>query len=77
VQSNQQPNYQQSIPQYNINQQRISNEGIGFGLGLLAFLIPLAGWIMYFVWKDETPKRAGQAGLIGTISFILGILSLL
>ena len=67
-----QPEYQNSI-----NYQRYEEEGIGFGFGLLAFLIPLAGWIMYFVWKEEMPKKAGQAGLIGTISFIISVLYVL
>lgn len=50
---------------------------LGFGWGILAFLIPLAGWIMYFVWRDETPKKARDAGLVGTISFVLNMLALL
>lgn len=55
--------------------QPYKEDRLGFGWGLLAFLIPLAGWIMYFCWKEETPKRAGNAGLIGTISFILNLLT--
>lgn len=48
---------------------------IGVGWGILAFLIPIAGWIMYFCWKDETPKRASQASAIAWISFGINIIS--
>lgn len=56
--------------------QPYKEDRLGFGWGLLAFLIPLAGWIMYFSWKEETPKRAGNAGLIGTISFVLNLIAM-
>lgn len=49
---------------------------LGFGWGILAFVIPLAGWIMYFFWKDKTPNKANGAGLIGTISFIINIITI-
>jgi hypothetical protein len=49
---------------------------LSLGWGILAFLIPLAGWIMYAVWHEETPNKAAAAGLIGTVSFILGLISL-
>lgn len=48
---------------------------LSFGWGLLAFLVPIAGWIMFFCWRKETPKRAGIAGIIGTISFILNLMA--
>ena len=47
---------------------------LGIGWGILAFLIPIAGWIMYFVWKDETPNRANAAGIISIISFVIGLI---
>jgi len=50
------------------------DDGIGIGWGILAFFIPLAGWIMYFIWKDDTPRRASQANTIAWIGFILNIL---
>lgn len=51
------------------------DESIGIGWGILAFLIPIAGWIMYFVWKDDTPKRASQASTIAWIGVILNLIS--
>lgn len=53
------------------------DESIAIGWGILAFFIPLAGWIMYFIWKDDTPKRASQANTIAWIGFALNLLSYL
>lgn len=50
---------------------------LGIGWGILAFLIPLAGWIMYFAWKEKTPKRASLAGVIGIISFVINLISII
>lgn len=44
------------------------------GWGLLAFFIPIAGWIMYFCWKDKTPKKASQAAMWAWIGFGVGLL---
>lgn len=52
------------------------------GLNFLSFLIPLAGWIMYFVFRDETPQKAKACSKWAWIGFavvfvfelILGIL---
>ena len=51
-----------------------TDDGIGIGYGILAFLIPLAGWIMYFIWKDNSSKKASQANTIAWVSFIINIL---
>ena len=52
----------------------VREDKLGIGWGILAFLIPLAGWIMYFVWKSETPNRAKWAGGLATLSFVLGLI---
>ncbi len=52
----------------------VTDENIGVGYGILAFLIPLAGWIMYFVWKEDSPKKASQANTIAWISFVINML---
>ena len=44
-----------------------------YGWGILAFFIPLAGWIMYFCWKGETPHRASQAATWAWVGFGLGV----
>ena len=51
-------------------------DALGVGWGILAFLIPLAGFIMYFSWRETTPNRARLAGLIGLISFGLTFLTM-
>lgn len=57
-----------------------SDDNLGVGLGIVAFLIPLAGWIMYFCMKSETPHRASQAAMWAWIGFgvncLLSLLSI-
>lgn len=50
-----------------------SQDELGIGWGILAFLIPLAGWIMYFCWKEKSPHRASQAAMWAWIGFGLGV----
>lgn len=57
---------------------RQQGESIGVGWGILSFFIPIAGWILYFVWKDQTPRRASQAATLAWIGFGIGfVLNLL
>ena len=45
----------------------------GFGWGLLGFLVPIAGLVLFLMWNDERPKTA-KALIKGAISsFIFGI----
>lgn len=72
------PNLPSEFPQQQVY--IISNDKkdeLGVGLGILAFIIPLAGWIMYLFWKNETPNRAKWAGIIGTISFIINLIAII
>lgn len=60
----------------NVSQgQAYNDESIGIGWGLLAFFFPISGWIMYFVWKDDSPRRASQANVIAWVSFVLNLLT--
>lgn len=52
----------------------VKEESMPVGWGILAFIIPVAGFIMYFVWKDEHPKWASTAATIAGISFGLNLL---
>ena len=52
----------------------VNEDSLGFGWGVLAFFLPIAGWIMYFAWREETPKRAGNAGLLGIIGFVVNLI---
>ena len=64
---------QNNSPQYVY----VTDESIGVGYGILAFLIPIAGWIMYIIWKDDSPKKASQANTIAWISFVINIIGVL
>lgn len=59
---------------YSNSSEGYAEPSLGIGWGILAFLIPLAGWIMYFVWKDQTPKRAQQACTLAWCGFGLNLL---
>lgn len=63
----------QKIPSTIVN----NSETIG-ALGILCFLLPMLGLILYLVWKEEKPKKArgaGTAAIWGCIlSFILSFL---
>ena len=50
-----------------------SNDSGSFGWGLLGFCIPLAGLILFLVWKDSSPLKAKSAGMGALISVILGV----
>lgn len=56
-----------------------TEESIGAGLGILSFLFPIVGFILYFVWKDSESHKAKQAANIAwisiAISFVIGFLS--
>jgi hypothetical protein len=57
-----------------------AEEGVG-PVGILLFCIPIVGIIMYFVWKDDKPKKAQTAcylALAGAaVIFVLQVLGVL
>ncbi len=57
--------------------QENQNKRVACGYGILGFIVPVAGIVLYFVWKDEKPYEAHAVGLgtlIGIIiSFLLAI----
>ena len=42
-------------------------------LGIVFFCLPLVGAIMYFVWKDDKPKKAQRACYLALGGTALGI----
>ena len=62
-----QPMYNQQMPQQNVN------DSGSIGWGILGFLIPIVGFILYFVWKQTKPKSAKVAGIGGLIGFCLNM----
>lgn len=59
--------------QNNYNQQNVVDNG-GFGWGLLGCCIPIAGLILFLVWKDTKPKTAKAAGIGALVSVIIGVI---
>ena len=51
----------------------VSDNG-GIGWGLLGCCIPLAGLILFIVWKDTKPKTAKAAGIGALVSVGISIL---
>ncbi|MDE6551108.1 MAG: zinc ribbon domain-containing protein [Clostridia bacterium] len=44
------------------------------GFGILGFLFPIVGIILYAVWRRDYPKRSRSAGIGALISFILWVI---
>lgn len=51
----------------------VERDESSFGYGVLSFLFPLVGLILYLVWHDTTPLKAKSCGLGAIIGFITGI----
>lgn len=47
------------------------DENIGAGWGIVSFLFPVVGFILYFLWNDAEHKKAKQAAIIAGIGFVL------
>lgn len=62
--SNQYQTNQQSNTQYNGEK---DEPNIGFAI--LSFFVPIAGIVLYFVWRNEFPKKAKSClkGFVGSI----------
>ena len=43
----------------------------GFGWGVLGCCVPVAGLVLYLVWKDTKPKTAKAAGIGGIVGVSL------
>lgn len=53
------------------------SSGSSFAWGILGFFVPIAGLILYLVWKQERPsdaKAAGLGALICLIAYIVFII---
>ena len=57
---------------------QVQEETIGIGWGILSFIFPLIGFILYFVWNDSSHRKAKQAASIAGISiaidFVVGFI---
>lgn len=57
---------------YSQTRSSVSDEG-GFLWGLLGFCVPVAGLVIYLIWKDERPLNAKAAGMGALVSVIIGV----
>lgn len=48
--------------------------GPGIGLGILSFFVPIVGWVLWGVWKEQRPKAAHTAAKIAWIGFAINII---
>ncbi len=42
-------------------------------LGVVCFLFPIVGLILYLVWKDDKPNKSRSAGKLALWGFIIGV----
>lgn len=63
-------------PQCGVPQQKSSTavDDGGFLWGLLGFCVPIAGLVIFLIWKDERPYTAKAAGIGALVSVGLGVL---
>ena len=57
--------------------QQTDSEGSTVGWGLLGSFIPIVGFILWLIWKDEHPARAKSAGIGCLVSICLGVVGVI
>lgn len=72
----QQPSYQQPTYQQPYQQAAPApavNDSGSIGWGILGFLFPIVGVILYFVWRNNKPNSAKVAGIGAIIGFCINL----
>ena len=54
-----------------------SNESSSIGWNILSFLLPIVGLILYFIWKNTYPKKAGNVLVAAGVGFVFNLILLL
>lgn len=52
----------------------VTSSSTPIGWCILAFLLPIVGFILYFCWKDSKPERASSVCTAAWVGFIINIL---
>lgn len=52
----------------------ITHKEIPVGWSILSLLIPLVGFILYFIWKNSFSKKASQCLIWGSIGLVLNLI---
>lgn len=58
----------------------ITNDQPSFGYAFISFIIPIVGFILYLIYRDERPKRAKSAlkgAAAGIVVYILVVISII
>lgn len=50
-----------------------ADSGSKAGWGILSFLIPIAGLVLFLVWKTERPKTAKVCGICALVAVIIEV----
>ena len=58
----------------NTNVEPANNDKGGFLCGRLGCCVPIAGLILFLVWKDQKPKTAKAAGIGALVCVIVGVI---
>jgi uncharacterized membrane protein YvbJ len=53
------------------SEKRTDDNNIGYGF--LGFFVPVAGIILYFLWKDSQPRNARNCGIGALVSLCSGV----
>ena len=61
---------QQPQPTFAVPEQQAVVDSGSIGWGILGFIIPIVGIVLFFVWRNTKPK-SGQVALIGAIISIV------
>lgn len=51
------------------------HENLGVGFIIISFLVPIIGWIIWGIWKDEHPREASQAAMLAWAGFIINFIT--
>lgn len=54
-----------------------SEDSAGIGWIILALLLPIVGFILYFVWKSNYPKKASHILVAAIIGFVVNFIILM
>lgn len=66
-------NVQNGVLGASSTQVQSAKEGGTVGWGILGFFLPIVGFILWLVWKDEHPAKSRSAGIGCLVSVCLGV----
>lgn len=69
------PNNSYSNAAQSQNQPEKEDKSDSAGWGVLGFFLPIVGFILWLVWKNDYPKRARAAGIGCLVSIVLSVVA--